>query len=141
MSLASNLPYNNRILTDPNYVKAANLKSAVVTSGLDFVQVTPYPTTEQVILRADLSALTSTLDAGLTASVAWQDSADNSSFAVVPQLAGFTTNGTASLSAVNQLVLLPPTSRRYVRLAVTLTDSGSNATTNVTGSVTASVLF
>lgn len=140
MSLASNLPYNNRLVEDVNFVKAVNLRTALYTAGIDFVQVTPYPTTEAVILRADSSAISSTLDAGVTGSFTWQDSADNSSFANIPQLAGFTATG-ASLPATSQVVLLPPTVRRYVRGFVTLTDSGSNSTTNITGSITASVLF
>lgn len=141
MALASNKPYNTRLVEDANFVKSASLQTAVVTAGLDFVQALPYPTTEQVILQANLGATTTTLANGITASIAWQDSADNSSFAAISQLAGFSVKGASTLAATSQQVLLPPNVRRYVRLAATFADSGSNATTNYTGSFTASVLF
>lgn len=142
MALASNNPYNSRLLEDANYVKSASLQTAVVTAGLDFVQASPYPTTEQVILQADMSALTSTLAGGITASVSWQDSADNSSFAAISKLAAYTSKGTASIAAISgKQVLLPPDVKRYVRLAAAFTDPAGAATTNYTGSITASVLF
>ena len=140
MALASNKPYNTRLVEDVNYIKSASLQTAVVTPGLDFVQATPYPTTEAVILQANTSAATSNLAGGVTASFAWQDSADNSSFSNISQLATYTVSG-SSLAATSVQVLLPPNVRRYVRVAVTLTDSASLATTNATGSITASVLF
>lgn len=141
MSLASNNPFNSRNLRDANYIKSSSLQTSLVTPSLDFIQATPYPTTEQVILQATLGATTTTLANGVTASIAWQDSADNSSFSNITQLGSFAVIGTTTLAATSQQVLLSPSVRRYVRVAATFTDSGSNSTTNYTGSLTASALF
>lgn len=141
MALVNNKPFNTRILEDVSFIKSASLQDAVVTAGLDFVQAMPYPTTEQVIAQANLSATTTTLAGGITASIAWEESADNSTFAAVPELAGFTVLGKIDLAATSQQVLLPPSVKRYVRLAGTFTDAAGDPATNYTGSITASVLF
>jgi hypothetical protein len=140
MSLASNNPTNTRLLTDTEYLASCSLQTSLSTSGFDFIQASPYPTTEQVIVRMNTSTITSTLVGGVTGSFRLQDSANNSSYSNISELAGYTLKGT-SLTATSQDVLLPPSVRRYIRSTATFTDSGSNSTTNYTGSISCSVFF
>jgi len=140
MSLATNTPTNSRLLTDINYIASASLQTATATPSLDFIQATPYPVTERVVVSINSSTITSTKANGVTGSIAYQDSADNSTFANISQLAGYALSG-SSLTATNQQILLPPSARRYLRINATFTDSASLSTTNYTGSITCSVLF
>ena len=139
MSLASNNPTNTRLLTDKSFLSSASLQTALNTTGFDFVQTTPYPTTEAVIFRLSTGTITTGLTGGVTGSFTYQDSADNSSYSNISKLAGYTIKGT-SLAATSQDVLLPPDVRRYVRVAAAFT-SASVTVTNYTGSISASVLF
>lgn len=139
MSLASNKPYNSRLIVDSGYVKSASLSTATASAALDFIDVDPYPTTEQVIVQVVTTALTSGISAGVTGSYSLQNSADAASWSSISELATFG----SSLAATTTKVLLPPSVKRYVRVLATFADSASVATTynDLTGSMTASVLF
>ena len=139
MSLASNKPYNSRLLEDSLYVKSASLSTATASAALDFVQASPYPTTEQVIVQVATTALTTGIANGVTGSYALQNSADNLNWSSISELATFGSD----LAATTAKVLLPPSVKRYVRVLATFADSASVAATynDLTGSLTASVLF
>lgn len=135
MSLVGNTPTNKRLLNDYNLVAATALVAGgVAASSFNLVQGTPYPTTEQIVLKVDTGILSGS---NTTAAFTVQDSADNSTFADVAALGSVTktvaTPGVASAASVAQW-LLPPTVKQYVRVSCSL----SAATT---GNFTASLAF
>jgi hypothetical protein len=131
MAIVNNTPQNTRELKDALLSKAATLATGV-TTGIDLVQSTPYPTTEQVVLNVYNGALAGT---NTTAAFWVQDSADNSTFTSLSTLGSVTktvpTNAAASKVASFSL---PPGTRQYVRVSSSL----SGATT---GDFTASIMF
>lgn len=134
MSLASNTPYNKRLLNDANFVAATTLVAGgVAASSFNLVQSTPYPTPEQIVLKVDTGGLTGS---NTTAAFTVQDSADNSSFTNVAILGSVnqTVPTTAPATASVAQWLLPPTIKQYVRVSCSL----SAATT---GNFTASLAF
>jgi len=134
MSLASNTPYNARLLNDYNFVAATLLVAGgVAASSFNLVQALPYPTPEQTVLKVDTGALAGT---NTTAAFTVQDSADNSTFANVASLGSVTKTVPTTAVAVAGLAtwLLPPTIKQYVRVSC----SYSGATT---GNFTASLAF
>jgi hypothetical protein len=143
MALVPNNPYNSRLLEDVNYIKAVTLPTSA-SAAMDLIQPNPYPTTERVIAQINVS-LISASESTLTGSTVWQDSADNVTFANVSQLAGISTYGaTGTIAAASQLVLFPPSVRRYVRVLSTYTYNSASVQVGVpdlTGSITASLLF
>lgn len=142
MGLASNSPYNTRTLTDVNYVVSKSLQSATASAAMDLVQAVPYPTTEQVIVKFNNSLISSSFNK-ISSSLALQHSdASTGAFVDIPELAPMTATSVTdySMPAATRYVLLPPSVKRYIRVNETAT-SASAALSNITGSITASLLF
>lgn len=134
MSLAGNIPTNNRLLNDYTFISAQALAAAgAIASSFNLVQATPYPTPEQYVLKVDAGAMAGS---NTTVSFTVQDSADNSTFANVSSLGTLTQTvpTTAPRTASVASWQLPPTVRQYVRV------SASNSATT-TGNYTASLSF
>lgn len=124
MALAPNIPFNSRELMDGNFVVTASIPSAATV--FDLVQAVPYPTTEVINAYVTLTQTTATG----TGSVTIQESADNSSWSNVAELAApllYTAGATSDTATFK----LEPGCKRYVRA------SGSAGS----GSVTATVGF
>lgn len=143
MGLASNLPSNTRTLTDVNFVVTKSLSSATASAAMDLVQAVPYPVTEHVIVKFGNSLLSSSFTQ-LTSSLALQHSdASTGVFTDIEELAPLvvkSVTSNTSIAAGERSVLLPPSVKRYIRVNETAT-SASAALSNVTGSITASLLF
>ncbi len=154
MALYGNLPYNNRILTDPNYIATASLSgsgqtgnastASTVTTAFDFRQATPYPVTERIIFSVSSSLVTNTTGSK-NINIVLQDSADNITFANVAGVANplvmITNTGTTLSSSANIAnILLPPNIREYVRIQAT-PETSSSLSGGPTGSITAVIYF
>jgi len=156
MSITGSVPFNTRLILDTNYIVSASIpttlaagaavgSASIASSGstpaLDFIQATPYPTTERVIVRVDASAVLGSTGSAIT--FVLQHSDDNVTFIDIPELSSTlvsSTGNAGTASAAYATVLLPPTVKRYVRARVAVPAS-SSLSTGLTGSYTASVLF
>jgi len=110
-----------------NYSDAIDLKA--VDASFDHVEV-----------LAEVPALTALADTK-TYTVTFEDSADNSTFATIPELATFVRTGIATgqgSAAASRCVRLPASTRRYLRVKQVVEASGGD---NTAKSVTVSLLF
>ena len=119
---------NDKLVTTALPAQNTNLNSASIDLG------TP-PAPEMMELRVSVPA-TPRLASGQTLTAIFQDSADNSSFAAIPELASLVITGTggggpATIRDVN----LPANTRRYVRVNYAASATAGNNTA-VSGSLT-----
>ena len=96
-----------------------NAANTVNSNAIDLGATTPFPTTEQIQVRLDISTATGANNKNINIRIT--DSADNSTFTNVallanPALRSVDANG-AGHSASNVIVQLPPNTRRYIRAA------------------------
>lgn len=133
MSLASNTPTNQRALKDGTFVKVASSLGGTsgATAGFNLVQSLPYPTTEQVVLKVETTALAGS---NTTASFFVQESEDNSTYTNIAEFATQTLTVPTTRAATTYNYILPPDVKQYVRVS----SSVSGATT---GGYTASLAF
>ena len=104
------------------------------TDALDLGETSPAVAVEKVEVLLTVPATPSLVDAK-TIIYTFADSADNSSFTAIAELATVTSTGAASAgaAAVSQRVKLPPSVRRYVRVGATvLTAGGDNTAVSMT---------
>ena len=122
-----NLPTNSRQVFDANYIVSRALTasaSTVYSASLDMGDVVsglPYATTETINALIVAPAVNATMAPDTrTFTYSIQDSADNSSFANIANLATTVQTGASSAgaAAVTTTHKLPPNTRRYIRLAV-----------------------
>lgn len=138
-------PFNNRILTNANYIVSASIPSSVNNTGstpsIDLLQPTPFPTTDMIDFQVSATQLIGT-SGSLSYYYTFEDSTNNITFNAIRQCApmiGAADNAGTS-SAKNDVYKMPPSLRRYIRI----TASGSNqvvSTNGVTGSFSLTLLF
>jgi hypothetical protein len=110
--------------------KALPAAAATANSdSIDLGQVTAYPINRLIKVNASLPALASLVDAK-TAILTLQDSADNSSFAAITGVATLTSTGAGGAGAAAQSleVVLPDSTRQYVRGSVAVLAAGGDNT-------------
>jgi hypothetical protein len=132
LTISNAAPANTRAIRDINYIANIALPNAantVNTNSLDLIQAVPYPTTQYVIAQVTIAAGNGANNKNVNAVI--QDSADNSNWANVvglaaPLMVSADANG-AGLTSNSFGVLLPPTTRRYIRAQATGEANGGNA--------------
>lgn len=144
MALAPNKPTNVRLIKDGYLVSTKALPVAANTvnlNGIDLVQATPYPTTEKIVVNVSTAAATGTANSK-NINVVLQDSADNTTFTNIAELANpvlrVTDDGGSATAAGSANVLLPPAVKRYIRASATGEANGGDASGS---NITLSVLF
>lgn len=103
-----------------------NAANTVNSNSIDLGAVTPFPVTEELVLRLSTSLSTGANNKNIV--MVLQDSADNSTFANIATLATKTiTANTANFAASETNYTLPQHTRRYVRVSATGEENGGNA--------------
>lgn len=127
----------SRLITDALLTTVKALPAAAASASqtaIDLGCVTPDVSLENVELLLTVPAVPALVDAK-TIIYTFEDSADNSSFAAIAELATVTSTGAASAgaAAVSRRVKLPASTRRYVRVtAAVLTAGGDNTAVSFT---------
>jgi hypothetical protein len=135
-------PTNERRLADANLSANCALPNAAnttSTNGIDLGQATPFPLTEKVWLNIQTTSVAGTNTKNINIRVL--DSADNSSWTNVAVVANPVLRVTAAddaYAASNVNISLPPTIRRYVKIACVGESSGGDAGA---GTATVKLLF
>lgn len=125
------MPLSNRSIQDALLTVATALPAAaanVSSVGIDLGQPTAFPINEKVELELSVPATPSLVDAK-TIIYTFQDSADNITFAAIPELATLTSTGAGGVGAAAVLrnVKLPSSTRKFVGVnAAVLAAGGSN---------------
>lgn len=118
----------NRILKDAELFKEKALPAAAGTASTDSIEVgTGVPETIQV--RVAVEAVPSLVDAKkITTTI--EHSNDNSSFAAIPELATLVQTGAggAGAAAVERIVYLPPSVKKYIRATAVVESGGGDNT-------------
>ena len=136
-------PINERRLVDNSLTVTGTLPNAANTSNsnvIDLGRTVPFPLTEQVWLNIVTTTATGANSKNINLRV--MDSADNSSFANVAVIANpvlrVTDNAGGGYPAGNVNIALPPTIRRYLKVASLGEANGGDASD---GSFTVKLLF
>lgn len=121
-----------RLLKDAALKTVKALPAAAASNSqtaLDLGQVTAESANEAFDALLTVPATPSLVDAK-TIIYTFEDSADNSSFAAIPELATVTSTGAggAGAAAVSRRVKLPPSTRRYVRVSAAVLAAGGDNT-------------
>lgn len=97
--------------------------------GIDLGAVTPGVTGEGVEVLLTVPALPALADTKI-ATFTFQDSADNATFAAIPELATLTRTGAGGVgsAATTRCVRLPSTARRYIRVNQAVEAAGGDST-------------
>lgn len=108
----------NRNLLDTALKVTKALPAQTATANTDSIEIgygVPEPIQAQILLPA-----TPSLANSQTITITFQDSADNSSFAAIPELATLvaTGGGGVGAAAATRTVYLPPSVRKYVRASI-----------------------
>lgn len=122
----------NIIAADAQKTKA--LPAAAATAYTDSINVGTGPHVANLEVRLALPALPSLVDAK-TVTVTLQDSADNSTFADIEELATFVVTGAGGVgcAAATREVRLPSSAEKYIRAKiVVLTAGGDNTAKSLT---------
>lgn len=123
----------NRILKDIELIKVKALPAAAASASSASIQVGPgLPESIQAQILAP--AVPALVDAK-TIIYTFEDSADDSSFAAIPELATLTQLGAGGVgaAAATRTVYLPPSVRKFVRVtAAVLTAGGDNTAASFT---------
>ena len=104
------------------------------TAGIDLGQTTLDTTHEVIDVLLTVPAVPALVDTK-TIIYTFQDSADNSTFAAIPELATVTSTGAGGVgaAAVSRRVKLPGSTRRYLRVnAAVLAAGGDNTAVSMT---------
>jgi hypothetical protein len=98
-------------------------------TGIDLGQITADCINEHVDVLLTTPAVPALVDAK-TIIYTFEDSADNATFAAIPELATVTSLGAggAGAAAVSRRVKLPPSTRRYLRVSATVLAAGGDNT-------------
>lgn len=115
------------LLTKTKALPAQNTNNS--SDSIDLEQVTLDSVNE--VLDALLTVpATPSLANSQTITYTFQDSADNSSFAAIPELATAVSTGGGGVgaAAVSRRVKLPPTTRRYLRVNAAVSATGGDNT-------------
>jgi hypothetical protein len=105
----------NRILQDIELIKTKALPAAGASASTDSIEIGS-TCLENVQVKVSVVALPSLADAKKN-TVTIEDSADNITFAAVPELATLVQTGAGGVgaAAASMTVYLPPSARKYVR--------------------------
>jgi hypothetical protein len=115
-----------------------NAANTVNTNGIDLGAATPYPVTEQLQVKISNTVATGANTKNIN--IRLMDSADNSSFANVAQLANpiLRVTDNSGIPAGEVTIQLPPNTRRYIRATALGEASGGDASD---GTFTIELLF
>ncbi len=134
-------PVSERRIKDASLTKTVTLPNAATvknTAGVDLGKTLPFPITEAFHVKLSTSVATGANNKNIT--VKLQDSADNSTFANIAEIAALTVtdaNG-AGFPTGTITVALPPDTRRYIRGSATGEANGGDASD---GTLTVELLF
>jgi hypothetical protein len=131
-----------RSLKDAQLIVTKALPAAAAnhnTGTIDLESVANWPSTEKVAVQISVPALPALVEAK-TVTIKLQDSADNSSYADIEELASLViTGGTGNgAAAVTREVFLPPTTKRYIQANIAVLTAGGD---NTGVSLTLALLF
>ncbi len=107
------------------------------SASLDLGSVALFPTNEELSLEVAIPA-TDTLASGQTITVTIEDSADDSTFAAIDELATVVATGIGgdTSAAVTKYLKLPDATRQYLRINVACSATSGDVTdTTVTASI------
>jgi hypothetical protein len=139
LTISNAAPANTRAIRDINYIANVALPNAantVNTNALDLIQAVPYPTTQYVIAQVTVGAGNGANNKNVNAVI--QDTPANSDGTAnsaawanvvglaAPLMVSADNNG-AGLTSNAFGVLLPPTTRRFIRAQATGEANGGNA--------------
>jgi hypothetical protein len=114
-----------------------NAANTVNTNGIDLGAVTPFPIQESFEVSVTIGAATGANSKNINTRL--QDSADNSSFTNIAELASFVVANNASVyTATTRKVKLPSGTQRYIRTTSVGEANGGDASDGV---VTLELLF
>jgi hypothetical protein len=122
---------------DANFRTTKALPAAAATNftdAFDLGQTTLAPLHERLLAKFSVPATPSLANA-TTVTFTFQDSADGTTFAAIPELETLvvTGGGGVGAAAATRTVSLPPTTRRYVRVSqAVLTGAGDNTAISTT---------
>lgn len=127
-----------RSIKDADLIVTKELPAAGASNNSDTITLGTEPP-EELQVELSVPALPSLADTK-TATFTFQDSADNSSFAAIPELATLvmTGSGGAGAAAASRTVSLPPGVRSYLNVACAVAGSGGD---NTAKSYTVSLKF
>lgn len=138
MAVSNAAPVNTRNLKDALYIVTKALPAAAGTvnsNAIDLNVASPYPITEKVIFNVVTTASAGSANSK-NCNIIVQDSADNSTFANLANVANpflRVTDSGGNTAAGAASMLLPPVTRRYVRVQAVLEANGGNVSdANVT---------
>ena len=114
---------------DASLISTKALPAAAATANGDSIDLGAAASAEAIQFNLAVAAVPALVDAK-TIIYTFQDSADNSSFAAIAELATVTSLGAGGVgaAAVNHNVYLPPSVRRYVRVSATVLAAGGDNT-------------
>lgn len=121
-----------RYLTDALLRSVKALPAAAANADCDSIDLgaNPYPATEGIMVRVTVPATTALVeDKDIT--ITFQDSADDSTFAAIPELATLVITGAAAAAggaATVREVFLPPSVRQYLNANAAVETGGGNNT-------------
>ena len=136
ITASTNCPYNGLLLQDALYTVTASYAATATTAStgvVDFKVATPWPTTSELIVWVGVADTTASTG---STTIVLQDSANNSVWTPVANLANPILTSTGSIASQGVYVGLQPGGQRYLR-ASAITSVGTVST----GSVTLAVLF
>ena len=126
-----------RLIQDASLTAVIALPAAAASSntpGIDLGQTTLDAAHEKIDVLLTVPAVTALVDTK-TIIYTFQDSADNSSFAAIPELSAVTSLGAGGVgaAAVSRRVKLPGSTRRFLRVnAAVLAAGGDNTAVSMT---------
>lgn len=121
----------NRTITDASLKVTTALPAAAAnadSTSIDLGSVEIFPTNEFIDVKLSVPALPSLVD-DKTVTFTFQDSADDSTFAAISELATLVVTGAggAGAAATSTVVKLPGNTKRYINVnAAVLTAGGDN---------------
>lgn len=127
-----------RSIQDADLISSIALPAAAASASCVALDLGLEPP-EEMQLRLSVPAVPALVDTK-TITYTFEDSANNSSFAAIPELATVVSTGAASAgaAAVERTVYLPPSARRYVRTTAAVVSGGGD---NTGVSMTLAALF
>ena len=131
-----------RLIQDAALKVTKALPAAAATANSDSIdlgQSTADTINESFSVKLSAPAVANLADTK-TITYTFQDSADNSSFSAIPELATLVQTGAGGVgaSATTRTVRLPATARRYIRVSAAVASAGGD---NTASSLTLQLLF
>jgi hypothetical protein len=125
-------PFNDRILVDAGKVATGTLPASTSTSNttvIDLQNITPFPTTETIIVGVAYTASANGNTSASNGTIVLMDSADNTTFTNIATLGTvpIVLSGASVVAAAAYEYKLPPGCRRYIKASSIKADSANLA--------------